>query len=261
MSSDARPPGRGRGRSGASAAAGSAARKASSERAGRGAPKGRPDPGAGKSSSAAKGGGRAPSAAKGGRSPSAGKGAGSGARAKPKRSASAPAEGRPKASRAGGSKAGEGSRGGPARRRAPSEVSAGGVVVRGRELVVIVPTRRAPDGARVLALPKGHVDPGETTVQAAQREVLEEAGVRGEPIGRLGETRYMYRLGTRLISKVVSFYLFRYVDGDPAEHDHEVEEARWMSLAQAEKKLTHVGEREIVALARARLRENADQDR
>ena len=34
-----------------------------------------------------------------------------------------------------------------------------------------------------------------------------------------------------------------------------------MSLAQAEKALTHVGEREMVALARARLKENRAQDR
>ena len=40
--------------------------------------------------------------------------------------------------------------------RAASEFSAGGVLVRGREVAVIVPTRRAADGSRVLALPKGH---------------------------------------------------------------------------------------------------------
>jgi 8-oxo-dGTP pyrophosphatase MutT (NUDIX family) len=146
-------------------------------------------------------------------------------------------------------------------RRSAGEVSAGGVVVRGDQLVVIVPTRRAPDGSKVLGLPKGHIDPGESALQAARREVFEEAGVEGEPIGSLGETRYEYRLGPRLISKVVSFYLFRYVGGDPADHDHEVEEARWMGLAEAEQTLTHVGEREIVALARAHLEENATQDR
>jgi len=45
---------------------------------------------------------------------------------------------------------------------AAREVSAGGVVVRGEQVVVIVPTRRASDGTRVLALPKGHVDPRES---------------------------------------------------------------------------------------------------
>ncbi len=146
-------------------------------------------------------------------------------------------------------------------RASAQEVSAGGVVVRGGEVVVIVPTRRAPDGSRVLGLPKGHVDPGETVLEAAQREVLEETGVRAEPVCLLGDTYYKYTRGRRLVSKVVSFYLFRYLDGDTADHDDEVEEARWMALADAEKALTHAAEREMVSLARARLMENEAQDR
>src|ERR1700682_6105023 len=90
------------------------------------------------------------------------------------------------------------------------EISAGGVVVRGDQVVVIVPTRRAADGSRVLALPKGHVDPGETPVQAAAREVLEETGIVAEPVTELGETRYWYRRDGRTIGKSVSFFLFRH---------------------------------------------------
>jgi hypothetical protein len=51
------------------------------------------------------------------------------------------------------------------------EFSAGGVVVRDGEVVVIVPVKRAADGSRVLGLPKGHVDPGETELEAAARRV------------------------------------------------------------------------------------------
>jgi 8-oxo-dGTP pyrophosphatase MutT (NUDIX family) len=136
------------------------------------------------------------------------------------------------------------------------EFSAGGVVVRGDEVVVIVPTRRAADGSRVLALPKGHVDPGETPVQAAQREVREETGIVAEPVGELGQTRYWYRRGGHTIGKEVSFFLFEHVGGDTADHDDEVEEVRWIGLEQAERELTHVAEREMVALARACLRED-----
>ena len=57
------------------------------------------------------------------------------------------------------------------------EVSAGGVVVHEGQVLVIVPTRRAADGSHVLGLPKGHLDEGETLVQAAAREVREETGV------------------------------------------------------------------------------------
>jgi len=135
------------------------------------------------------------------------------------------------------------------------EFSAGGVVVRGEEVVVIVPTRRAADGSRVLALPKGHVDPGETPVQAAQREVREETGVLAEPVRELGATRYWYRRGGRTIGKEVEFFLFEHRGGDIADHDDEVEDVRWITLESAERELSHAAEREMIVLARACLDE------
>src|ERR687894_657689 len=130
-----------------------------------------------------------------------------------------------------------------------TEISAGGVVVRDGEVVVIVPTRRAANGRPVLALPKGHVDPGETPAQAAEREVREEAGVDATLVGQLGEVRYWYQRGGRRIPKLVTFFLFDYAGGDVADHDHEVEEARWMPLDRAARELSYKGEREMVGRA------------
>jgi 8-oxo-dGTP pyrophosphatase MutT (NUDIX family) len=141
-------------------------------------------------------------------------------------------------------------RGGP---QFPTEFSAGGVVVRDRDVVVIVPTRRAADGSKVLALPKGHVDPGETPVQAAAREVREEAGVDAAPRGELGAVRYWYMRGGKRIAKQVDFYLCDYLGGDVEDHDHEVEHARWMPLAEAAERLTYQGEREMAARALSRI--------
>jgi 8-oxo-dGTP pyrophosphatase MutT (NUDIX family) len=136
----------------------------------------------------------------------------------------------------------------------PSEFSAGGVVMNAdREVIVIVPTRRAADGSRVLALPKGHPDGRESPLQAALREVREEAGVQTEVVETLGEVRYWYQRGGRRIAKVVEFFLLRYVSGDVADHDHEVEQARWVPAAEAAETLTYAGERDMVrrALSRA----------
>ena len=143
----------------------------------------------------------------------------------------------------------------------PREISAGGVVVRDADVAVIVPTRRAADGSRVLSLPKGHVDPGETPIQAAEREVREEAGVVAEPVSELGESRYWYRRDGRTIGKSVHFYLFRYTRGKTDDHDDEVEEARWMPMTEAEKKLTYPAEREMVTRAREHLEERERKDR
>ncbi len=137
-------------------------------------------------------------------------------------------------------------------RRGFLEFSAGGVVVDGDRVIVIVPVKRAADGSRVLGLPKGHPDGDETPEQAAQREVAEETGVTGELIEPLGDVRYRYERRGRSISKVVTFFLFRYRSGDLADHDHEIEEARWMPLQQAARELTYPGEREIVERALSR---------
>jgi 8-oxo-dGTP pyrophosphatase MutT (NUDIX family) len=137
------------------------------------------------------------------------------------------------------------------------ELSAGGVVVRGDRVVTIVPTRRAADGSRVLALPKGHVDPGESAIEAAAREVREETGIVAEPVCELGQSRYWYRRDGRTIGKTVSFFLFSYVEGDTDDHDDEVEEVSWLGLKEAETALSHAAEREMVTLALAYL----DKDR
>lgn len=132
------------------------------------------------------------------------------------------------------------------------EFSAGGVVVDGDRVVVIVPVKRAADGSRVLGLPKGHLDGDETPEQAARREVAEEAGVSGELIGPLGDVEYSYERRGRKVAKRVRFYLYEYRSGDVADHDHEIEDARWMSLQEAARELSYQGEREMVRRAMSR---------
>jgi 8-oxo-dGTP pyrophosphatase MutT (NUDIX family) len=136
---------------------------------------------------------------------------------------------------------------------ADPEFSAGGVVVRGDEMIVIVPVKRDSNGNRVLGLPKGHPDGRETAEQAATREVAEETGVTAELIEPLGETKYTYERKGRRRAKRVAFFLFRYVSGDLGDHDHEIEDARWMPLEEAARSLSYAGEREMVQRALSRL--------
>jgi 8-oxo-dGTP pyrophosphatase MutT (NUDIX family) len=140
--------------------------------------------------------------------------------------------------------------------RSVTEFSAGGVVVNDRdETIVIVPARRAADGSKVLALPKGHPDGSETPEEAAMREVREETGVVTEVIGPLGDVRYWYQRNGRRVSKVVAFFLLRYAAGSLDDHDAEVEDARWMPLAEAAERLTYPGEREMATRALSRMGE------
>jgi mutator protein MutT len=121
------------------------------------------------------------------------------------------------------------------------ETSYGGVVVRGDEVLVITPA-----GRRVTGLPKGGLEPGETPEQAAAREVREETGVVATVREPLGDVRYTYRRDGRRVRKTVHFFLCEYVEGSTSDHDHEVDEARWIAIAGARKELTYPGERALI---------------
>ena len=131
------------------------------------------------------------------------------------------------------------------------EFSAGGVVVRrmrGRPFVAVVRVRDD-----VLALPKGHPDPGEAAADAAGREVREETGLEAELVEKLDDIRYWYVRGGERVMKIVSFFLFRYRRGSVADHDHEVEEALWIPLDEAPNRLAYKGERAMATIALSRV--------
>jgi len=158
------------------------------------------------------------------------------------------------------------------------EFSAGGVLVRhtpeGWELAVIEPQREASivgesDKKRhkqVLALPKGLIDPGEKPDQTAVREVREETGLTGSILAKLSDIKYMYvRVwgDNQRVFKIVSFYLLQYesgtIDDVSSAMRIEVKQAQWIPLEGAERRLAYRGERDVIRLARQRLKSHAEE--
>ena len=125
------------------------------------------------------------------------------------------------------------------------ETSYGGVVVRDDKVLVITPAGKR----RVTGLPKGGPNPGESGEQTAAREVREETGVTSTVREALGDVNYWYRRGGRRVYKTVHFFLFDYVSGSTEDHDHEVENARWIPLAEARTLLSYPGERALIERA------------
>jgi 8-oxo-dGTP pyrophosphatase MutT (NUDIX family) len=131
------------------------------------------------------------------------------------------------------------------------EFSAGGVVVRrmrGRAFIAVVRVRDD-----VLALPKGHPEPGESSAEAAQREVREETGLDAGLVEKLDDIRYWYARDGERVMKIVSFFLFRYRAGSIEDHDHEVEQALWIPLEEAPDRLAYRGERDMAKIALSRV--------
>lgn len=139
------------------------------------------------------------------------------------------------------------------------QVSAGGVVYRIEDqtvevaIICVVPEMR-------WQLPKGIIDDGETIEQAALREVREESGIEAEMVEPIETIEYWFfaeRGGSRKrFHKFVHFFLMKFVAGDVSDHDHEVAEARWVSIDDALKMLEFKSERELVSKAAAMIVRN-----
>jgi 8-oxo-dGTP pyrophosphatase MutT (NUDIX family) len=139
-----------------------------------------------------------------------------------------------------------------------TQVSAGGVAYRRRDGQVEVAIIQVGGDGR-WQLPKGLVDKGEDNETAARREVREEAGLETELLGLIDKIEYWYystQRGKRVrFHKFVYFYLLRYLSGDVRDHDHEVNEARWVEIDRAVEMLSFKSEQEIVRQAKAMIEE------
>ncbi|MBV8163688.1 MAG: NUDIX hydrolase [Candidatus Eremiobacteraeota bacterium] len=132
--------------------------------------------------------------------------------------------------------------------RIKHERSAGGLVLRrennGYDGLII--GRATP---RIWSLPKGHIEPNETIENAALREVKEETGIDASIIVKLSDIRYWFYANKLKHSKIVHFYLMRYVAGTPTPQIGEVDETLWAGLDDLAEMLTHVNERRLVEIA------------
>ncbi len=124
----------------------------------------------------------------------------------------------------------------------------------GRSWAAAIRPGGKPEG--VWALPKGLIEEGASPEATALREIEEETGCRGHPVGKLGDVRYVYTFAGERVFKVVSFFLVRYaggrIDEIPPAFRKEVAEARWLPLDDAPRLLAYKGEREMAALALSR---------
>ena len=87
--------------------------------------------------------------------------------------------------------------------------------------------------------------------------MAEETGLQGELLRHLEKIEYWYVWERTRIHKFVDFYLLRYIEGSTEDHDHEVDDARWFPLTEAQERLSFEGERRVLQLAAQALAEEA----
>ena len=133
-------------------------------------------------------------------------------------------------------------------RKTRNEHSSGGAVIElrdGAPFVAMIATR----GRSRWGLPKGAVSPGETSEQAALREVQEETGLDAEVISLLDTIEYFFRAGDTLIKKSVDFYLMRYLGGTLTPQLSEVDDVEWVALGEAIQRASFDSERKLLSSA------------
>lgn len=124
--------------------------------------------------------------------------------------------------------------------------SAGGVIYRilidHVEVALI-----ATNGGGRWGLPKGHVRRGETAEAAATREIAEETGLEGQVVRHLATIEYWFRAGPSRVHKYVDLFLLRYVNGDLAPQETEVDDVRWFRIDDAVRLASFERERDVLA--------------
>lgn len=124
-------------------------------------------------------------------------------------------------------------------------VSAGGVVLN-RDGEVLVVSQHGISWS----LPKGHVDEGETALEAAKREIAEESGVTNLELVRELGSYQRYRMSLdggddKSEQKTIDMFLFRTFEIALAPQDEQNPEARWVKPVEVLDLLTHRKDKEF----------------
>lgn len=124
-------------------------------------------------------------------------------------------------------------------------LSAGGVVLNPKGQVLVV-----NQNGDSWSLPKGHLDEGESELEAAEREIQEESGIRQlEMVKKLG-TYERPRIGLDgtddvTETKRITFFLFRTKETRLEPEDPKNPEARWVDRSKVADLLTHARDKEF----------------
>ena len=103
-------------------------------------------------------------------------------------------------------------------------------------------------GMTVVTFPKGIVEKGEKSQEAALREVREETGYRCEIVNELPRSEYFFRREGQLVRKTVRWFVMRPLALE-GKHDDEIERVDWVKTDDALRLLTYESDRELLASA------------
>ncbi len=110
-----------------------------------------------------------------------------------------------------------------------------------------------PAGTDRWQFPKGKIDKGEKTAEAALREVKEEGGVETKILEKIGSSSYFYVFDNTKCFKTVTYFLMEVVKKTKEGHDQEIDEITFQEFERAYKLLTFKADKSILKKAKEML--------
>ncbi len=123
--------------------------------------------------------------------------------------------------------------------------SAGGIVINKEGLVLVVSQQGLS-----WSLPKGHIEQGESKLEAAKREIYEESGIKQleyiEDLGSYSRYKIAKDGGDNLSEqKTIFLFFFKTNETELKPVDQDNPEARWVKKEEVANLLTHPKDKEF----------------
>ncbi len=138
------------------------------------------------------------------------------------------------------------------------EFSSGGIVINNNQ-VLVIKTKNLKNEV-VYTFPKGHIEPKESSQDAALREVEEETGVKCKIIKKIKNIKYWFVYKGEKILKQVTWYLMQPIEiprgihlSDSSCGIKEVDEVLWIDLDKVTEILSYKSDKEIISLVKQQL--------
>lgn len=127
------------------------------------------------------------------------------------------------------------------------EFSAGGIVFNKQNQILLINNAAMRDPTKSYwGFPKGHLDLGETSKQAAIREVKEETNLDVEILNKVGQSQYVFTLNSEKIFKVVTMFLMKAIGGELKHQESELLDIGWFDYDAALERISFPKDKQLL---------------
>ena len=136
------------------------------------------------------------------------------------------------------------------------EFSAGGIVFNNKGQILLINNAALRDPQKSYwGFPKGHIQEGEKSQDAAVREVEEETGLDVKVLEKIGDSKYVFTMEGEKIFKVVVMFLMKAMNEEIKIQTEELLAADWFNPEEARDKISFTKDRELLKQALERFKQ------